>query len=239
MQVTTAGCLKARDLINAVGPRWHDDVPVIVEHQLRDTMFNILRTARLLCDEHIAVPLISAGIFGFGNDRSADILMQAAFDFYLFWYQTEFGQFSAADVAHARNTTRFPADERNCSGLLVPSKITFVGFYETPADMVVLGKKFDDLTAQMARLRKTFGNGTFTSSTNSWTPPPTTTAPPPTPAPPTSPTPTSTPGECTAAGMPCWALGLLIAVAIIVVCLLVFYGAHRYRSSRRQVYLAL
>jgi O-acetyl-ADP-ribose deacetylase len=240
--VTSAGCLNARDLINAVGPRWSDGPPDIVEHQLRDTMFNVLRTARLLCDAHVAVPLISAGIFGFGNDRSADILLQAAFDFYLYWYQTEYGQFSAADVAHARNTTRFPADVRNCSGQLMPSKITLVGFWMTPSDMVVLNKKFDALEVEMTALRKRFGNGTFTSSTNSWTAPPTTT---PSPTPSTTsattgsgPVPAPTPGECTAAGMPCWLLGLLIALIVVIVCVALGCAVHRFRA-RRTRYIAI
>jgi O-acetyl-ADP-ribose deacetylase (regulator of RNase III) len=239
--VTSAGCLQARDLINAVGPRWGDGPDDIVKHQLRDTMFNVLRTARLLCDSHVAVPLISAGIFGFGNELSADILLQAVFDFYLYWYQTPYGQFSAADIERARNLTRFPSDVRNCSGQLMPSKITIVAFYETPSDMHVLTQKLDALTEEMAALRKTFGNGTFTSSTNSWTPP--TAAPTPTPVPTTAttatgPVPSPTPGECMAAGMPCWALGLLIALAVVIVCILLGFAINRFRS-RKTSYTAL
>jgi O-acetyl-ADP-ribose deacetylase (regulator of RNase III) len=241
--VTTAGCLDARDLINAVGPIYSSGPEDIVKHQLRDTMFNVIRTARLLCDDHVAVPLISAGIYGFGNQLSAEILLQAAFDFYLYWYETaQYGEFSAADIAHARNTTRFPA-ARNCTAKLVPSKITFVGFYQDPSDLMVLNAKMDQLDAELARLRMTFGNGTFTSSTNSWTAPPTTT---PSPTPVTTPTtphpsptgtPTPTPDVCL--GMPCWALGLIIALVIIVICFILGYFIAQQMKRRRAAYSQL
>lgn len=234
--VTGVGCLPARDLINAVGPIYNSGPPEIVEHQLRDTMFNVLRTARLLCDDHVAVPLISAGIFGFGNKLSSDILLQAAFDFYLYWYETQYGEFTAADIAHARNTTRFPSDARNCTGKLMPSKVSFVAFYQDPSDLMVLNAKMDVLDAELARLRMTFGNGTFTSSTNSWTPPPTTTPAPTTPSPPTSsspmpPGPTPSPDVCL--GMPCWALGLIIAVIIIIICFILGYFTAQHLRKRR------
>ena len=57
--ITNAGCLGARDLINAVGPQWDQLNAERVEDLLRDTMFNVIRSARLMCDASVAVPLIS------------------------------------------------------------------------------------------------------------------------------------------------------------------------------------
>jgi hypothetical protein len=92
--------------------------PVRSTELLAYSMYNIIRTARLLCDSHVVVPLVSAGIFGFGGrsiargfiflkivmlirhqffvlaTKSAEILTKAVVDFYFYWYQTPYGKYS-------------------------------------------------------------------------------------------------------------------------------------------------
>jgi putative ATPase len=79
--VTGAGRLPAKRVIHAVGPVWHggdDDEP----DDLRAAAANSLRAA----DEHrctsVAMPAISSGIFGFPKDLCAEILLDAAVDYF-------------------------------------------------------------------------------------------------------------------------------------------------------------
>lgn len=76
--VTTGGRLKARFVIHAVGPRMGEGDEEI---KLARTMRNVLRTATSRKFASIAVPAISAGIFGFPKDRCAGILVSETVNF--------------------------------------------------------------------------------------------------------------------------------------------------------------
>ncbi len=70
--ITTAGNLKAKHVIHAVGPRYGEGDE---DAKLRNATLNSLK----LADEHklksIAFPAISTGIFGFPLDRGAKIML--------------------------------------------------------------------------------------------------------------------------------------------------------------------
>ena len=70
--ITTAGNLKAKHVIHAVGPRYGEGNE---DEKLRNATRNSLK----LADEHklksIAFPAISTGIFGFPLDRCAKIMI--------------------------------------------------------------------------------------------------------------------------------------------------------------------
>jgi len=76
--VTGAGALPARFVIHAVGPRWGEGDE---DAKLRRAALSSLTLANERGFESIALPAISAGIFGFPVDRCAQILVQAAVDF--------------------------------------------------------------------------------------------------------------------------------------------------------------
>lgn len=77
--LTRGGNLPARYVIHAVGPRWGVDTPE--EELLRKAVWNSLKKAHEAGFSSLAMPAISAGIFGFPKDRCAQILLQAALDF--------------------------------------------------------------------------------------------------------------------------------------------------------------
>jgi len=76
--ITTAGKLKARHVIHAVGPRYGEGDE---DRKLRNATLNSLK----LADEHslksIAFPAVSAGIFGFPKDRCAQIMLSTTIDY--------------------------------------------------------------------------------------------------------------------------------------------------------------
>jgi len=73
--ITTAGNLKAKHVIHAVGPRYGEGEE---DEKLRNATLNSLK----LADEHklesIAFPAISTGILGFPLDRCAKIMISTA-----------------------------------------------------------------------------------------------------------------------------------------------------------------
>lgn len=71
--VTTAGKLRARYVIHTVGPRWGEGDE---EAKLRSAVHNTLKLAEERKFAAIAMPAISAGIFGFPKDRCARIIME-------------------------------------------------------------------------------------------------------------------------------------------------------------------
>ncbi|MEE4312122.1 MAG: macro domain-containing protein [candidate division KSB1 bacterium] len=77
-EITTAGNLKAKFVIHAVGPR-------MGEGDEDDKLKNATRNSLLLADKHglqsIAFPAISTGIFGFPADRCADLMLRASSDY--------------------------------------------------------------------------------------------------------------------------------------------------------------
>ena len=76
--LTTAGNLKAKHVIHAVGPR-------MGEGDEDDKLVNATRNSLLLADEHglqsVAFPAISTGIFGFPVDRCAELMLKASADY--------------------------------------------------------------------------------------------------------------------------------------------------------------
>ena len=69
--ITTAGKLKARYVIHAVGPRMGEGDE---DNKLRRAINSVLALAAEQGLRSISVPAISAGIFGFPKDRCAKIL---------------------------------------------------------------------------------------------------------------------------------------------------------------------
>ncbi|HDD35582.1 MAG TPA: macro domain-containing protein [Candidatus Desulfofervidus auxilii] len=76
--ITTAGKLKAKRVIHAVGPRWGEGEE---EKKLSDAILNSLK----LADEHglksIAFPAISTGIFGCPKEWAAKVMLKATIDY--------------------------------------------------------------------------------------------------------------------------------------------------------------
>jgi O-acetyl-ADP-ribose deacetylase (regulator of RNase III) len=76
--VTTAGNLKARHVIHAVGPRLGQGNE---DRKLKDATLNSLK----LADEHnlksIAFPAVSTGVFGFPLPRCAEIMLDTTIDY--------------------------------------------------------------------------------------------------------------------------------------------------------------
>jgi len=70
--ITTAGKLKARYVIHAVGPRMGEGDE---DNKLRRAINSVLALAAEQGLRSISVPAISAGIFGFPKDRCAKILV--------------------------------------------------------------------------------------------------------------------------------------------------------------------
>ncbi len=79
--VTTAGKLPAKRVVHAVGPVWSggdDDEP----DDLRAAAANSLRAADEAGSASVAMPAISSGIFGFPKELCAEILVDAAVDYF-------------------------------------------------------------------------------------------------------------------------------------------------------------
>jgi O-acetyl-ADP-ribose deacetylase len=71
--LTTGGSLKARFVIHTVGPRWGEGDE---EQKLRSAIRSTLELAHANSFSHIAMPAISAGIFGFPKERCAQIIVE-------------------------------------------------------------------------------------------------------------------------------------------------------------------
>jgi O-acetyl-ADP-ribose deacetylase (regulator of RNase III) len=76
--VTSGGALKARQVIHAVGPRIGEGDE---DNKLAAAITSVLETATAGGLRSIAVPAISAGIFGFPKDRCANILVNRTAEF--------------------------------------------------------------------------------------------------------------------------------------------------------------
>lgn len=80
--ITSAGNLKAKAIIHAVGPIWSEHKPEKADELLKSAVWNSLIAAQNRGFESIAFPAISAGIFGFPKDRCALILLDTAKEFF-------------------------------------------------------------------------------------------------------------------------------------------------------------
>ena len=74
--LTGAGRLRARHVIHAVGPRWHDGGHG-EEDDLRGAYTHALRLAASAGCATVALPSISTGIYGFPIERAAPIALRA------------------------------------------------------------------------------------------------------------------------------------------------------------------
>lgn len=75
---TTAGRLKARYVIHAVGPRWGEGNE---EAKLKSAVTNSLKRADELGLRSLALPAISTGVFGFPLEQAANTIMAALRDY--------------------------------------------------------------------------------------------------------------------------------------------------------------
>ena len=79
--VTGAGNLPAKVVIHAVGPVWNEHKPEEADELLKSAVWNSLKAAHDRGFSSIALPAISAGIFGFPKERCAAILLDTAKEF--------------------------------------------------------------------------------------------------------------------------------------------------------------
>jgi len=76
--ITSAGRLKAKYVIHAVGPRMGEGDE---DNKLRNATLNSLKLADKYNVGSIAFPAISTGIFGYPKDRCADIMLSTIVDY--------------------------------------------------------------------------------------------------------------------------------------------------------------
>ncbi|MCF8885206.1 MAG: macro domain-containing protein [Aigarchaeota archaeon] len=76
--ITSAGNLKARYVIHAVGPRMGEGDE---DRKLRSATLSALELADKHRVESIAFPAISTGIFGYPKDKCAEVMLTAIIDY--------------------------------------------------------------------------------------------------------------------------------------------------------------
>ena len=76
--ITTAGKLKAKHVIHAVGPRMGEGDE---DRKLKNATLNSLKVADQNNLSSISFPAISAGIFGFPIERCAEIMLQTTMNY--------------------------------------------------------------------------------------------------------------------------------------------------------------
>jgi O-acetyl-ADP-ribose deacetylase (regulator of RNase III) len=76
--ITTAGKLKARHVIHAVGPRMGEGDE---DQKLTNATLNALKVADQNHLKSLSFPAISAGIFGFPIERCAEIMLQTTMNY--------------------------------------------------------------------------------------------------------------------------------------------------------------
>ncbi len=76
--ITTAGKLKAKYVIHAVGPVWGEGDE---DNKLKSAVLSALRIAEEKGIKSVSLPAISSGIFGFPKDRAAHIIFTTAIEF--------------------------------------------------------------------------------------------------------------------------------------------------------------
>ncbi len=75
---TTAGKLKAKYVVHAVGPRWGEGNE---DEKLRSAVLSALKLAEEKGAKSVSLPAISTGIFGFPKERGANIILKAVVDY--------------------------------------------------------------------------------------------------------------------------------------------------------------
>ncbi|WP_022670000.1 macro domain-containing protein [Hippea alviniae] len=76
--ITTAGKLKAKYVIHAVGPVWGEGDE---DNKLKNAVLSALKIAEEKGIKSISLPAISSGIFGFPKERAAHIIFTTAIEF--------------------------------------------------------------------------------------------------------------------------------------------------------------
>lgn len=76
--ITSAGNLKAKYVVHAVGPRYGEGDE---DNKLKNATLNSLKIADQYKVKTIAFPAISTGIFGFPKDRCAEIMLSTAVEY--------------------------------------------------------------------------------------------------------------------------------------------------------------
>ncbi|MCX8176374.1 MAG: macro domain-containing protein [Candidatus Bathyarchaeota archaeon] len=76
--ITSAGNLKARYVIHAVGPRYGEGDE---DNKLKNATLNSLKIADQYKIKTIAFPAISTGVFGFPKNRCAEIMLQTTVNY--------------------------------------------------------------------------------------------------------------------------------------------------------------
>lgn len=76
--ITTAGKLKAKYVIHAVGPVWGEGDE---DRKLRSAVISALELADKYGVKSISIPAISTGIFGFPKERGAEVILKAIIDY--------------------------------------------------------------------------------------------------------------------------------------------------------------
>lgn len=76
--ITSAGKLKAKYVIHAVGPRMGEGDE---DNKLKNATSNSLELADKYNVESIAFPAISTGIFGYPKDRCAEVMLSTILDY--------------------------------------------------------------------------------------------------------------------------------------------------------------
>ena len=78
--ITSAGNLKAKYVVHAVGPRYGEGDE---DNKLKNATFNSLKIADQYKVKTIAFPAISTGIFGFPKERAAKVILSELIKFLL------------------------------------------------------------------------------------------------------------------------------------------------------------
>ncbi|XP_078538549.1 protein mono-ADP-ribosyltransferase PARP14-like [Lissotriton helveticus] len=73
--ITLAGNLPCKQVIHAVGPRWHEFAPATAESLLKRCIKESLELAELYNHKSIGIPAISSGIFGFPLDLCVNCIV--------------------------------------------------------------------------------------------------------------------------------------------------------------------
>ena len=76
--LTSAGKLKAKYVIHAVGPIWGEGDE---DKKLRNAVMSAFKIAEEKELKSISLPAISTGIFGFPKERGAEVILKAILDF--------------------------------------------------------------------------------------------------------------------------------------------------------------
>ncbi len=79
--ITNGGKLLAKYVIHAAGPIYHQYAPHKAEELLEDAVLNSLNFIRLRNLKSVALPAISAGVYGFPANKCAEIMLSATFKY--------------------------------------------------------------------------------------------------------------------------------------------------------------